>query len=60
MEFTDKDAFPFLKVEANVHYPTDYNLLWDSARKCMDVLGHLMEDYLFTARSLSGKMPKSK
>ena len=30
-------------VEANVHYPTDYNLLWDSGRKCMDVLGHLME-----------------
>ena len=89
-------------VEANVHYPTDYNLLWDSARKCMDVLEHLMdcnrayctgwrkiqdwrkklkkkmilliraisdksknrekrigeitEDYLFTARSLSGKI----
>ena len=29
--------------EANVHYPTDYNLLWDSGRKCLDVLGHLME-----------------
>ena len=30
-------------VEANVHFPTDYNLLWDSGRKCIDVLGHLME-----------------
>jgi hypothetical protein len=24
-------------VETDVHYPTDYNLLWDSARKCIDV-----------------------
>jgi hypothetical protein len=30
-------------VEANVHFPTDYNLLWDSARKCIDVLEYLME-----------------
>ena len=30
-------------VEANVHFPTDYNLLWDSGRKCIDVLEHLME-----------------
>ena len=29
--------------EANVHYPTDYNLLWDSGRKCLDVLGHLIK-----------------
>jgi hypothetical protein len=29
--------------EANVHFPTDYNLLWDSGRKCIDVLEHLME-----------------
>jgi hypothetical protein len=28
--------------EANVHFPTDYNLLWDSGRKCLDVLKHLM------------------
>jgi hypothetical protein len=28
--------------EANIHFPTDYNLLWDSARKCLDVLGHLI------------------
>jgi hypothetical protein len=88
--------------EANVHFPTDYNLLWDSGRKCIDVIDHLMdtntvyctgwrkiaywrkklkscmlklsratsdksknraerivkatEEYLFTARSLSGKL----
>ena len=29
--------------EANVHFPTDYNLLWDSGRKCLDVLTHLIE-----------------
>jgi hypothetical protein len=29
--------------EANVHFPTDYNLLWDSGRKCLDVLGHLIK-----------------
>jgi len=28
--------------EANVHFPTDYNLLWDSGRKCVDVLNHLI------------------
>ncbi len=25
-------------VESDVHFPTDYNLLWDSGRKCMDVV----------------------
>ena len=29
--------------EANVHFPTDYNLLFDSGRKCLDVLEHLMD-----------------
>jgi len=29
--------------EANVHFPTDYNLLWDSGRKCIAVLEQLME-----------------
>lgn len=28
-------------VETDVHFPTDYNLLWDSARKCIDVAGKL-------------------
>ena len=25
-------------VEKNIHFPTDINLLWDSARKCLDVV----------------------
>jgi hypothetical protein len=29
--------------EANVHFPTDYNLLWDSGRKCLDVLKKLIK-----------------
>jgi len=29
-------------VESNVHFPTDYNLLWDSARKCLDMVGKLL------------------
>ena len=29
--------------EANVHFPTDYNLLWDSGRKCLDLLEQLTE-----------------
>ena len=28
-------------VETDVHFPTDYNLLWDSARKCIDIAGRL-------------------
>jgi transposase, IS5 family len=28
-------------VETDVHFPTDYNLLWDSARKCIDMAGRL-------------------
>ena len=32
-------------VESNVHFPTDYNLLWDSARKCTDVIGDFLEKY---------------
>ena len=27
-------------VESNVHFPTDYNLLWDSARKCLDTTNY--------------------
>jgi hypothetical protein len=25
-------------LECDVHFPTDYNLLWDSARKCLDTI----------------------
>jgi hypothetical protein len=28
--------------EASVHFPADYNLLWDSGRKCLDVLKYLI------------------
>ena len=31
--------------ESNVHFPTDYNLLWDSARKCLDTIEHLKKKY---------------
>lgn len=32
-------------VESNVHFPTDYNLLWDSGRKCMDIMGKSIRKY---------------
>lgn len=32
-------------VESNVHFPTDYNLLWDSARKCLDMIDKFLEKY---------------
>lgn len=32
-------------VESNVHFPTDYNLLWDSARKCLDTVSKFIEKY---------------
>ena len=32
-------------VESNVHFPTDYNLLWDCARKCLDVVSKFMKKY---------------
>ncbi len=30
-------------VETNVHFPTDLNLLWDSVRKCLDMIEKLIE-----------------
>ncbi|MBT7142980.1 MAG: ISNCY family transposase [Bacteroidetes bacterium] len=30
-------------VESNVHFPTDYNLLWDSVRKCLDTVYKFLE-----------------
>lgn len=35
-------------VESNVHFPTDYNLLWDSARKCLDMVVKLLEEQHFS------------
>ena len=29
--------------EANVHFPTDYNLLWDSGRKSLEIMKHLLK-----------------
>ena len=31
-------------LETNVHFPTDLNLLWDSSRKCLDILGRLQDE----------------
>lgn len=31
-------------VETNVHFPTDLNLLWDSIRKCLDMIIKLREE----------------
>ena len=31
--------------KSNVHFPTDYNLLWDSARKCLDMVGRFLDKY---------------
>jgi len=31
--------------KSNVHFPTDYNLLWDSARKCLDMVGKFLDKY---------------
>lgn len=30
-------------VESNVHFPTDYNLLWDCARKALDTIDKIQE-----------------
>ena len=32
-------------VENNVHFPTDYNLLWDSARKVLDTIEKFLSKY---------------
>lgn len=32
-------------VESNVHFSTDYNLLWDCVRKCMDTLCTILDKY---------------
>jgi IS5 family transposase len=43
-------------VESNVHFPTDYNLLWDCARKCLDTINKLQrknKDLLIGWRKLN-------
>jgi len=32
-------------VESNVHFPTDYNLLWDCARKSIDMVAKIQEKH---------------
>jgi len=32
-------------VESNVHFPTDYNLLWDCVRKCLDTVMFFLKKY---------------
>ena len=32
-------------VQSNVHFPTDYNLLWDSARKSVSIIEKITEKY---------------
>jgi len=32
-------------VKSNVHFPTDYNLLWDCARKSLDTVSVFLEQY---------------
>ncbi len=49
--FKKKEADPLccktdsFVVESNVHFPTDYNLLWDSARKCLDMVDKFLKKY---------------
>jgi transposase, IS5 family len=33
-------------VESNVHFPTDYNLLWDCSRKCLDTVSKFIDKYV--------------
>lgn len=35
-------------VESNVHFPTDYNLLWDSVRKALDCVNYFKNKYDIT------------
>jgi hypothetical protein len=32
-------------VESNVHFPTDYNLLWDCTRKCLDTVSKFLKKH---------------
>ncbi len=32
-------------VESNIYFPTDYNLLWDSGSKCLDMISYFINAY---------------
>ena len=32
-------------IQSNVHFPTDYNLLYDSSRKCLDIIQYFLDLY---------------
>lgn len=41
-------------VETDTHFPTDYNLLWDSARKCLDIARWLEKNDCITGWRKAG------
>jgi len=46
-------------VESDTHFPTDYNLLWDSARKCIDTAEWLVREGCITGWRKSRHWHKS-
>jgi hypothetical protein len=40
--FAKTDSFV---VESNVHFPSDYNLLWDASRKVLDIVNWFVDKY---------------
>ncbi len=52
------DSFVVL---SNVHFPTDYNLLWDSARKSLRVISKISKTYELKAwRKINSKIRQMK
>lgn len=45
--------------ETDTHFPTDYNLLWDSARKCIDTVNHLRKEINITGWRKHGSWKSS-
>lgn len=45
-------------VETDTHFPTDYNLLWDSARKCLDIARWLEKNDCITGWRKAGNWHK--
>ncbi len=46
-------------VKTNVHFPTDLNLLWDAARKCIELSCNLAEEEAFTRLAQSTRLAKT-